>query len=116
MELFVEVDAERIEAEDEVGTGVDTLTTFTLDFFFLAGRQATEDEARSFSPGALLSFPLVEALMASFTVYLTCFFVEWEILQDVMLPRHHNLRELPRNDGKNIQMGFPNNYKQVPSI
>lgn len=45
MELSTEVDAERVEAESETGTGVDTLTVFALDFFFLAGRQVAEDEA-----------------------------------------------------------------------
>lgn len=56
-ELSVEVDTEEVEAEGEIGTEVDTLTNFALDFFFLGEGQATEDEARLFSPGALLNFP-----------------------------------------------------------
>lgn len=55
-ELFVEVDAEGVEVEDRARTGVDTLTTFVVDFFFFGGH-AAEDEAWPFLPRALFSFP-----------------------------------------------------------
>ena len=57
MELSTEVDAEGVEADGEAGTEAETLVAFAQGLLFLTGGQATEDEARLFLPGALLSFP-----------------------------------------------------------
>ena len=56
-ELFVEVDAERVEAEYEIGAETEALTAFALDFFFLTDGQAAKNETQPFSLEALLSVP-----------------------------------------------------------
>ena len=82
-----------------------------------------EDEAQPFSLGAFLIFPsyLFSSLWSrrswqALVSALHAFFIEGEILQKVMLPGHHNLWKPPRNDGKNVRVGLPDNYKQVSSI
>ena len=58
-ELSAELDAKGVEVDTNSRAGVDALVAFTMSFFlfFSAGGQTADDEARPFSPDALLNFP-----------------------------------------------------------
>lgn len=40
-------------------------------------------------------------------------FIKEKILQDEVLPGHHDLRQLPKDDVKDVGLGLPDNRKQI---
>lgn len=123
-ELSAELDAEGVEVDEDSGAGVDALIAFMIGFFlfFSPGRQAVDDEARAFSSIAFLncppafSHPVAQNAFGEPSrtpcVCLARLFVK-KIPQDEMLPGHHDLRQSPRDDREDVQLGFSNNHKQV---
>lgn len=55
--LTAEVDVEEVEADDDSGIEIGTLTILANDFFFLVGGRAIEVEVVRSSPRAFLNFP-----------------------------------------------------------
>lgn len=119
--LSAELDADGVEVDGDSRARVDALVASTMSFFFFfsTGGQVVDDEARPFSPNALLNFPSYllsshcSRLLASLSVCLVCLFIKRKITQDEVLPRHHDVRQSPRDDGEDIRLGLPNNRKQV---